>query len=94
LSAACLWIAARLQVGPIAQTTPFPLIGDGRLNYGTENILEMFYDWQVIEGNFVTADFQEVDHPAYNRDRGPVSIWTGRAHIEFYAAVAALYGAD
>jgi hypothetical protein len=29
------------------------------------------------------ADFQEVNHPAYNSDRGPVSIGSLRVHIEF-----------
>jgi high affinity Mn2+ porin len=59
------------------------IIGDGRLNYGLEKIIETFYDWQIVKGIFVTADFQGVDHPAYNRDRGPVAIGTLRAHIEF-----------
>jgi high affinity Mn2+ porin len=58
-------------------------IGDGRLNYGYEEILETFYDCQVIKGMFVTADFQEINHPAYNRDRGPVAVATLRVHIEF-----------
>jgi hypothetical protein len=31
----------------------------------------------------VTGDFQEVNHPAYNRDRGPVVIGALRVHFEF-----------
>jgi hypothetical protein len=31
---------------------------------------------------FVTADFQEINHPAYNRDRGPVAVATLGVHIE------------
>jgi high affinity Mn2+ porin len=58
-------------------------IGDGRLRYGPEEILETYYDFQVIKGIFLTGTFQEVAHPAYNRDRGPVSVFTIRAHIEF-----------
>jgi high affinity Mn2+ porin len=58
------------------------IIGDGKLTYGPEEILDFFYDVQVIKGIFVTFDFQEVNHPAYNRDRGPVSIYTLRVHIE------------
>jgi high affinity Mn2+ porin len=58
------------------------IIGDGKLTYGPEEILDFFYDFQVIKGIFVTFDFQEVNHPAYNRDRGPVSIYTLRVHIE------------
>ena len=58
------------------------IIGDGQLRYGPEEILDFFYNWQVIKGIFVTFDFQEVNHPAYNRDRGPVSIYALRVHIE------------
>jgi high affinity Mn2+ porin len=59
------------------------IIGDGRLRYAPEQILEMFYNIEVHKGIFVMADFQEVNHPAYNSDRGPVSIGTLRVHIEF-----------
>jgi high affinity Mn2+ porin len=59
------------------------IIGHGRLNYGLETILESFYSLQIIKGIFFTVDYQLVDNPAYNRDRGPVSILTGRFHLEF-----------
>ena len=35
------------------------------------------------KGINVTFDFQEVNNPAYNRDRGPVSIAAVRLHLEF-----------
>ena len=50
---------------------------------GPEEILEVFYDWQIVKGMFVTADFQEVGNPAYNRDRGPVSVGSLRLHLEY-----------
>lgn len=59
------------------------IIGDGALNYGPEEILEIYYNLMVIRGIQVTLDFQEVVHPAYNRDRGPVSIGSLRVHYEF-----------
>jgi high affinity Mn2+ porin len=31
----------------------------------------------------VTADYQLITNPAYNADRGPVSIFSGRLHGEF-----------
>jgi hypothetical protein len=31
----------------------------------------------------LTLDYQLIEHPAYNRDRGPVSNATGRFHLEF-----------
>ncbi len=59
------------------------LIGDGRLNYRTERILEAYYAYSVIKGVMLTADYQLVVNPAYNADRGPVSIFSGRLHAEF-----------
>ena len=59
------------------------IIGDGQLNYGWEEILEIFYNLQIVKGMFVTGGFQEVNNPAYNRDRGPVAIGTLRVHVEF-----------
>ena len=59
------------------------IIGDGALNYAPEQILEAFYSMEVRKGIFVTTDFQEVINPAYNRDRGPVSIVSLRVHFEY-----------
>jgi carbohydrate-selective porin OprB len=59
------------------------LLGDGRLNYGRENILETFYTLHVWRGAYPSFGFQFVDHPGYNRDRGPVLVPTLRLHLEF-----------
>jgi high affinity Mn2+ porin len=59
------------------------IIGDGRLNYAPEQIVETYYEWQVIKGIFATLDFEGVNHPAYNADRGPVAIGSLRVHFEF-----------
>ncbi len=59
------------------------LIGDGRLNYGTERILETFYAYAINKNFTFTADYQLIVNPAYNADRGPVSIFSGRLHGEF-----------
>jgi high affinity Mn2+ porin len=58
------------------------IIGDGRLRYGLEEILEMYYALQIRPGLVVTFDFQEVGNPAYNRDRGLVSIASLRVHSD------------
>lgn len=59
------------------------LVGDGQLpRPGTENILETFYSLRLGGGVSVTADYQYVVHPAYNRDRGPASIFAVRLHAE------------
>lgn len=60
------------------------LVGDGRLpHYGTENILETYYDIGLNKIVHVAFDVQAVDNPAYNRDRGPVAIGAIRVHAQF-----------
>jgi high affinity Mn2+ porin len=60
------------------------LIGDGRLlHYGAESILETYYNAAVVKGFTLSVDYQFVSNPAYNRDRGPVSILGTRLHAEF-----------
>jgi high affinity Mn2+ porin len=59
------------------------IIGDGALNYAPEQILNAFYNLEVRKGIYVTTDFQEVINPAYNADRGPVSIVSLRVHLEY-----------
>jgi high affinity Mn2+ porin len=59
------------------------LVGDGQLRHaGPETIIETYYrlplrSWQV------TADYQYIVNPAYNRDRGPVSVISARLRTEF-----------
>jgi high affinity Mn2+ porin len=60
------------------------LVGDGRLPHpGPEHILETFYSLAVGEPLTVTVDFQRIGNPAYNRDRGPVSVLALRVHAQF-----------
>jgi len=59
------------------------LIGDGRINYRTEKILEAYYAYSVDKSTTLTFDYQLIANPAYNADRGPVSIFSGRVHAEF-----------
>jgi len=59
------------------------LLGDGKLNYGRENILESYYTAHVWRGIYLAPGLQYVVNPGYNRDRGPVVVPTFRAHVEF-----------
>ena len=59
------------------------LLGDGRLNYGRENIVESYYTWHAWRGLFFALDTQHIDNPGYNRDRGPVWVFSVRGHIDF-----------
>ena len=58
-------------------------LGDGRLAYRPEDILEAFYAWTPQRGLTFTVNFQRIAAPAYNGDRGPVRFFGARAHIEF-----------
>jgi len=60
------------------------LIGDGRLNYAPEMIAEFYYKLNAYQKKFfISPDYQFILHPAYNQDRGPVNVFSIRAHIEF-----------
>jgi high affinity Mn2+ porin len=59
------------------------LIGDGQLNYREEKILEAYYAYKLNQWSTLTFDYQFVANPSYNADRGPVSIFSARAHAEF-----------
>jgi high affinity Mn2+ porin len=57
------------------------LVGDGQLPHsGHEDIVETYYQLAVIPAVQVTLDYQWVQNPGYNRDRGPVSIFALRVH--------------
>ena len=58
------------------------LAGDGHLNYGWEKILETYYDFQIWKTIHATVDYQFISNPAFNRDRGPVSVFGVRLHWE------------
>jgi hypothetical protein len=59
------------------------LLGDGKLNYSRENILESFYTLHAWRGIFPAFGLQYAVHPGYNSDRGPVLVPTLRLHLEF-----------
>jgi high affinity Mn2+ porin len=59
------------------------LVGDGQLpNPGLEQILETYYSFPLGYWR-ATFDYQFIVNPAYNRDRGPVSVIGARVHAQF-----------
>jgi len=59
------------------------LVGDGQLpNPGSEKILETYYSFPVFSTKF-TLNYQLIVNPAYNRDRGPVSVLGLRVHSQY-----------
>jgi high affinity Mn2+ porin len=60
------------------------IIGDGQLpEAGPEQIIETYYSFAAFSFAKVTGDYQFVNNPAYNRQRGPVSVFALRLHAEF-----------
>jgi len=58
-------------------------IGDGKINYNPEQVLELFYKYNVYKTAWLTLDYQHISNPGFNADRGPVDVYGVRAHFEF-----------
>jgi high affinity Mn2+ porin len=60
------------------------LIGDGMLPHpGPEEIIETYYSYALTASTHLTADYQFVNNPGYNADRGPANVFSGRVHWQF-----------
>jgi high affinity Mn2+ porin len=60
------------------------IIGDGQLpEAGPEQIIETYYSLAMFSFAHLSVDYQFVNDPAYNRQRGPVSAFAVRLHAEF-----------
>jgi len=59
------------------------LLGDGKLHYGRENIVETYYTAHLWRGIYISPGVQHINNPGYNRDRGPVLVPSFRLHAEF-----------
>jgi high affinity Mn2+ porin len=59
------------------------IIGDAKLHYSEEKILEAYYAYKIDKWTKLTFDYQFFVDPAHNADRGPVSVFAARLHAEF-----------
>lgn len=59
------------------------ILGDGRLNYSRENIVEGYYNRHIRSGLYGAIQITHINNPGYNRDRGPVWVPGLRVHIDF-----------
>ena len=59
------------------------IAGDGALRHGAEHVLETYYDCALKPWLHTTLDYQCIIHPAFNRDRGPVSLIALRMRASF-----------
>ena len=58
------------------------LVGDGNIDYALEKIFEVYYDFKIWKQLHGALDYQFIADPAFNRDRGPVSVFAARLHWE------------
>jgi high affinity Mn2+ porin len=60
------------------------LVGDGKLPHpALEKILESYYSYALLPSTTLSLDYQLIDDPGYNADRGPVNVLTVRVHWAF-----------
>jgi hypothetical protein len=59
------------------------LLGDGNLNYGLEQVMELYYRIQAFRYVQISPDFQFIQDPGYNRDRGPVEVYGLRLRVYY-----------
>ncbi len=58
-------------------------VGDGHLRPGGEGVVEVFYSANLLKAIWLSADYQYIWNPGFNRDRGPVHIPGVKVHAEF-----------
>jgi high affinity Mn2+ porin len=57
-------------------------LGDGRLSYRAEKIVEAYYSVELRRGILLAFDVQRIANPGYNSDRGPASFVAVRLRLE------------
>ncbi|MDQ6828440.1 MAG: carbohydrate porin [Gemmatimonadota bacterium] len=59
------------------------LLGDGALDYGSEQIVESYYRAQLGPHLQVSPDIQFIRNPGYNRARGPATVLSLRVNLRY-----------
>jgi high affinity Mn2+ porin len=59
------------------------ILGDGALDYGSEEVVEAYYSLALPGRLAISPDWQYLEHPGYNRDRGGFSVYAVRGHVAF-----------
>jgi high affinity Mn2+ porin len=59
------------------------LLGDGKLDYGGEQLMEAYYRVQLGRFLQMSPDFQAIRNPGYNRDRGPGIVGSMRLNLRY-----------
>jgi len=56
-------------------------LGDGNLNYSWEHLAELYYSMELKKNLYLSGAYQFIINPGYNKDRGPVNVFSVRVHI-------------
>lgn len=69
------------------------LVGDGQLKrYGPEEIIELYYSTKLFSAKllefgkleaYLSLDYQFLNNPGYNQDRGPAHFFGARLHLTY-----------
>ena len=58
------------------------MLGDGKLNYGLEQLAELYYSAELKKNSlYLSGFYQFLVNPGYNKDRGPVNVMSIRVHV-------------
>jgi len=61
------------------------VIGDGMLPHpGLEQIIATYYSYSLSHSTKVSFDYQFINNPAYNTQRGPVNVFGLRLHAQLF----------
>ena len=83
--AAVDWVAdylAHVREYPVLPRVAPGDLTDALPRSGPEQIIETYYSLPLYTWR-VTFDYQFIDNPGYNRDRGPASVIAARLHSQF-----------
>lgn len=58
------------------------MLGDGRLSFAPERVVDAYYSIAMGRLLSLSLEAQRFDHLAFNRDRGPVSVFGIRLHLQ------------
>ena len=60
------------------------ILGDGNLNYGLEQLLEIYYSAALVKDKiYLSGAYQFILNPGYNKDRGPVNVFSIRGTLSY-----------
>ena len=58
------------------------MLGDGQLNYRNEQLAELYYSAELKKNSlYLSGFYQFLINPGYNKDRGPVNVFSIRFHV-------------